>query len=195
MSSVSDVDGGPTLHRYVYKGEGSWGCGWAIFVLGSDGFFAAVSDYGNYAFKWSAMGCEWRQFFSRCDRSPDYYMSKLGQGANEYDGDRTLASVKRRILRDRRGGSIDADRAREEWDLLDRHSGLFSREDYALWYQETRIDTAYELAVYDYPPMLRAFCEKALPKLAAMLRAEDARSRLAAAVDVCERADDEAAIL
>jgi hypothetical protein len=160
-------------HRFVYRGEGSFGAGWAIFVLGSDGFFAAVSDYGNYAFRWTAMGCDWRSFFARCDRSPDYYMSKLGQGATEYDGERTLANVKRRILSLRRDRSIDAERAREEWDLLENHSDLFAREDYAFWWQETTLDDVHELAVYDYPPMLRAFCEKALPHLATMLKTEE----------------------
>lgn len=30
--------------------------GWGIFLLTSDGMLAVVSDYGNYAFRWSAFG-------------------------------------------------------------------------------------------------------------------------------------------
>ncbi|ARF67055.1 hypothetical protein B7C51_19310 [Paenibacillus larvae subsp. pulvifaciens] len=42
------------------------GEGWGIFILDETGMFAAVTDYGNCAYKWPHSGCEdFRHFFAQ----------------------------------------------------------------------------------------------------------------------------------
>lgn len=69
------------LRRYKIpsvKGEG-----WAVVVIGSDGYFSAVSDCGNYAHLWSHHGCaDFRQFLIRAVEDWEYFARKL---SNEHD--------------------------------------------------------------------------------------------------------------
>lgn len=61
-----------TLRRYALpsvKGEG-----WAIIVIGSDGYFSTVSDWGNYAYLWTHPGCEFRHFLAGLDA--DYFWGR-----------------------------------------------------------------------------------------------------------------------
>jgi len=54
--------------------------GWAKILLDSTGIFAAVSDWGNYAFVWSAWkhGQEdFRTFVAELEKDPDYAAGKL----------------------------------------------------------------------------------------------------------------------
>ena len=54
-------NGSTTLRRYVvrldkdapFMRKGAW---LATIVIGDDGYFSTVSDYGNYAFYWSHAG-------------------------------------------------------------------------------------------------------------------------------------------
>lgn len=66
---MSDV----TLRRYVLKSNPQ--SGWAIIVIGSDGYFSAVSDHGNFSYIWGAPGMEFRRFLTQCD--PCYFRSKI----------------------------------------------------------------------------------------------------------------------
>lgn len=156
------------LRRYNLPSER--GEGWAIIVLGSDGFFAAVSDFGNYAFRWGCPGvADFRKFM--LDPEPSYMLSKLSR-RDVWDGEATARGVRQHIIKMRREGDMDAARAREEFDLVKQHEGLDSREAFALWYQETDIADAHEFAVVSYPGDAHAFVTKTLVRLAAVLRAE-----------------------
>jgi hypothetical protein len=91
------------------------GEGWAIIVIGSDGFFSAVSDYGNYGYFWSHHGCaDIREFFLRAAVEWDYFRRKLSP-EEDYDSEKTYQNIRSCILDGRRGGGR---RAREEWDRL-----------------------------------------------------------------------------
>ena len=69
---MSDV----ILRRYHFSSI--QGEGWATFVIGSDGYFSAVSDYGNYSYYWPHHGCtDFRQFLVRAPRDWDYFAKKL----------------------------------------------------------------------------------------------------------------------
>lgn len=62
------------LRRYVVPGhDGDQG---GTFVLGSDGFFACVTDWGNYVYFWNNYGD--RDFLTGL--GGDYLTGKLGQG-------------------------------------------------------------------------------------------------------------------
>jgi hypothetical protein len=159
-----------TLRRYSLpnvKGEG-----WAIFVIGSDGYFSVVSDYGDYAYLWTHAGEEFRRALIRMDW--DYASRKLAHGRpKEYQQRRTLANVKDCILRYRRDGSWTAEKAREEWDLLRTYNDLAHEFDLADWIRDgTSIEDASELPVYDTPAQVVAFCKVVLPRFQALLRAE-----------------------
>jgi hypothetical protein len=169
---MADIASKPWLKRYDLR-IGHYD--WASVVIGSDGFFAACSSWGGYAYRWGAMGCaDAREFFldKEYARYPDYILSKLCGARDVYDGDATCANVKRAIIEARRHGPRSAEWARREWDLLREHGNLESREDYALWYQETRIDDAYEHAAYVYPNQAQGFVRNVMPVLADAIRAE-----------------------
>jgi len=161
-------NGSRQLRRYSLRTErDKW---LAEVVISDDGYFSTVSDYGNYAFYWSHAGDCSRTFLAKIGE--DYMLSKLCGRRSEYDGDRTLASVKEYIVDNRRDGGFSKEDARKEWDLLDEHSDLDSREQFYIWVSNTSIGDAYEMAVYDYPSDALGFAEKVMPVLKAKLLAE-----------------------
>lgn len=145
--------------------------GWAIIVIGSDGFFSAVSDYGNYAFRWSHPGTkDFRQFLLRAEQSWDYFCGKLG--TQEYNGQATCDSVKRRILAERKEGRLTKEEARKEWDLLSSNEWLESDVNYNDWARETELSDAWEHHAETYPIHLEMFVKKTMTRLARVLEAE-----------------------
>jgi len=160
------------LWRYHLPNEN--GEGWAIIVIGSDGFFSAVSDYGSYGYFWSHHGCkDVRQFFLRAPRDWDYFLNKLTPKPWGFDGPATYKAIRECILEGRRRGGWDRMRARTEWDAL-KESGLENGHlyEYYQWGACTRIDCFYELAVHSPPGDAVAFCQKTLGRLALVLRDE-----------------------
>ncbi|MGK3981219.1 hypothetical protein WMF38_57010 [Sorangium sp. So ce118] len=147
---------------------------WAEVVLVSTGMFAAVSDWGNYAFAWRGFGDCFRKFVIGISDSPGYVMSKVSR--EEYDGEATEAVIKKEILRLRRAKEITAEQEREFWDELDEHGVGSSEVGFALWYYENRgskvIEEAHSLGEKRYPHAVRQFCQRILPRLAEVLRAE-----------------------
>ncbi len=174
---------GVQLRRYVLpsvKGDG-----WAVIVLGSDGFFAAVSAHGNYAHLWSHHGCaDAREFFARADRDWDYFVNKLSPRPWTLDGEKTHQRIAQFILTARRHDDFSARLAREEWQLLQASDIRDTGEaGFADWHRQTKIWDAAEYAVYSPPSDVVAFCRQTLPRWAAMLQAE-----LAAEAAECARA-------
>lgn len=153
------------LRRYVIpsqKGEG-----WAIIVIGSDGYFSTVSDYGNYAYRWTNPGCEFRKFLVGVNAG--YLIGKLHGRPDEYDGDETTKAIREEIVRRRRDGTWTREEAREEWNLT---SGLDSIVDFAFWWQKTRIEDAHEFQRNSVPSEVVAFANRAWPRFVEMLKAE-----------------------
>jgi len=146
--------------------------GWARVVLSSDGFFATVSDWGNYAFWWGSPGMEFRRFVIRLVESPDYVIGKLSPRPWEYDGDESCKSIKRAILDLRRHGGLTADQAREEWALLEEHEDVDGIAAFTRWHDETTLGDAHEHYCTSPPGQLVAFCKRILPRLAEMLKKE-----------------------
>lgn len=147
------------------------GEGWGIFLLDSTGMFAAVTDYGNCAYRWTHHGEEdFRKFLQ--SGSWGYYLSKLFPHEYEYDQDGTLEAIKQRILRRRFERYMDEDQAREEWDLLEKYDNLYSSADFTRWYDETSLVDAEEYYRQDYSASAKAFCYKLLPRLSEMIEKE-----------------------
>lgn len=181
------------LRRYAFpsrKGEG-----WAIVVLGSDGYFSTVSDYGNYAFIWSHTGyADFREFVIRIANDTGYVCSKIS--SQHFSPEKSKQLIREYIVRCRRDGSFDhrcfrdlepdarvrsrfaeddiatpKAWARYEWDLAEQINDHDSFRDWG----EASIffrDDWYEYGAQEYPWNVRNFCSKILPQLAAALKAE-----------------------
>ena len=190
------------LRRYAFpsrKGEG-----WAIVVLGADGYFSAVSDYGNYAFMWTSTGyADFRDFVVRLADDADYVCGKISRREFSPAGSKKL--IREYIVSGRRDGSFDhrcfrdpiADPvarrrfaeddiaspkawARYEWELAEQIDGQDSFRD---WGERTIFfrDDWYEYAAEEFPWDARNFCSKIMPQLAVALKAEIATERSAQA--------------
>jgi len=141
---------------------------WAKLFLDSDGAFAVISDHGNYAYHWSSWGDrDFREFLLDMDDS--YLMGKLKPPTfkPELDEESSVKSVHEMILRRRREGDWDADKAREEWD---RVKGLDCNNPDE-WIREARFDEPWDFLIYTRAPgQLRAFVDRVWPLLQAKLK-------------------------
>ncbi|WP_163998649.1 hypothetical protein [Pyxidicoccus caerfyrddinensis] len=182
----------PTVWQHRVRGEkGQW---LADVVLRSDGFFAAVSGWGSYAFRWTHPGMPFRAFVAQLEGQDSYVCSKLDR-RDWFDGEATLKSIRQHILEYRRDGNMSKAEAAKEWDILTdivgggvkaeaRDAGELDLYQYFQWHDRTGLGDASEFGVYGYHPDLRGFCREVMPRLATLLRAE-----LAAAVPNGERTE------
>ncbi|WP_426730191.1 hypothetical protein [Myxococcus faecalis] len=179
----------PTVWQYRLRtSTGAW---LADVILREDGFFATVSDWGNYAFRWTSPGMPFREFVARLASSPDYVSGKL-ESRDWYDGEGTLKRIREHILTSRREGSWTKEEAANEWrvlaESLDTRDGSVPRgawdidlEQFSRWYHATSIGDASGFARYDYPPDVRSFAREVMPALAVAIRAELAAEQQAQA--------------
>lgn len=159
------------LRRYVVK-DGARLEGWAIFVIGSDGYFSSVSDFGNYAYWWSNPGCEFRRFLTRAAEDPGYFITKLSPGM-EYDGEATEKAIRDLISEKLAAAEIKGSFAEDELELLD-DADLSSREGLALWHRDTGLSDEELIPTFQsrHPYMVVRFVNEAMGRLAAVLKAE-----------------------
>jgi hypothetical protein len=157
-----------TLRRYVVPNEpDNRFSGWGIFLIDSSGMLACVTDYGNYAYKWSSIGPrDFRAFLCGCDAG--YLIGKLDP-SKHYDGDATGKQIRRTILEDRRADGLSCDQARDEWDLI-CDSDLDSEMGFGDWIRRTSYSDAYDFAVYTSSASVQMFCERLWPRLVAQLK-------------------------
>jgi len=144
------------------KGEG-----WAIVVMDSTGLFATVSDYGNYAFLWTHHGHDdFRKFVMGLDA--DYVRCKL-DSSTQLNVDKTIKAIRTYILTARREGSFEKDEARDEWERLEY---VGDEAELMTFVQDTGINDAWELYVYEPTPAIAGFVSKILPRLQEAIRIE-----------------------
>lgn len=162
-----------TLRRYILKSEKSPNQfieGWAIIVIDtSNGFFSAVSDFGNYSYLWSNPGCEFRKFLMDCNA--DYFHGKIMMGRPDrkvFDDEATLRAVKDYLSSDL---NIHTDLKPRELRLLERYS-FEDEEEFKEWMEETTIDHPWELIQMRPEPQSWQFCTLILPRFQAMLKKE-----------------------
>ena len=169
-----------TLRRYHLPNSAPLE-GWAIIVLGSDGFFSAVSDYGDYAYLWRHHGCaDFREFLLRAERDWDYFLGKLSP-AKTYDGEETVRAIKRSILDARRSRRMSKSTAWREWELIEEHEVEEYEAGFTRWYDETDLGDAHELRRTSHDSDAVAFVRKTMVRLAEVLRTELEAERAAAA--------------
>lgn len=153
--------------RYVLPNIDSEG--WGVVLLDSTGFFAAVSDYGNYAHGWWDSGKkDFREFFLQAEKDANYFLAKLSRDS-EFDADTTVQLIKEYILSHRRERRLLQEEARLEWERADE---LLADYDERGWCESTRINYAGEFLRYTFPASAKAFVYQLLPRLAAAIAEE-----------------------
>lgn len=159
--------------RYSFpsvKGEG-----WAIFFLDSVGCFAALSDWGDWSYRWNPRGYEagdgkdFRHFIISCD--DDYLLHKIAP-KQEWDGDATFKSVKEAILGMRRDGGWSKDKAREEWDLLENSGVSHSEFEFWDWSKDTELSDPHELTRHQASRQAKMFLARCMPRLREAIKNE-----------------------
>lgn len=137
--------------------------GWAILFLDSAGCFAALSDYGDWSYRWNARGFspdeDIRKFLLRCD--DDYLLRKIAP-KQEYDSEATQTSIRELILGMRREKQLDKEEARYEWDLS---SDVSTEFDFGRWMQNTDLPEAHEVYCQKYSEQAKAFLRECMPRL------------------------------
>lgn len=156
--------------------------GWGIFLLDSTGMFSCVTDYGNYAYKWTHHGMDdFREFF--ISDSFDYYVNKLYRcngGRLEFQPDETVKNIKQSILRSRYDDYMSGDTARNEWDLLDSVDWDMGEIACHEWLQQSDLCDAHELFIYDYPADAKALRDRLLPRFSELIRIELEQEKVSA---------------
>lgn len=140
--------------------------GWAVIHIDSKGFFGVVSDYGNYAYHWSAFGDDFKRFLMNLDT--DYLFGKLS-GVYVFDEGRTNEAIRRHILEARRRGGNSRQWARREWDLL--ANTIETEADFREWKGSTSIEEPWLFHRTVPHPQAMGFCEKIYPTFIEQLRA------------------------
>ena len=152
---------------------------WAVVVIDTDrGFFATVSDRGNYAYLWSDVGVrDFRQFLIGCDA--DYLFNKLMHGRPDrkvFDGDATKLAIRDRLVeynesyKERHRGA-EWPRLQEE-DCNRSNRSFDSVSDFEAWESTTTIEEPWQLACYAPEPQCTAFCTIIFPRFKKMLAEE-----------------------
>jgi hypothetical protein len=144
------------------------GQGWAIIFLDETGCFAALSDYGNWSYRWNQRGIPegttFRHFLLQCD--DDYILRKIAP-QQEFDAEKTQASIKEFILGMRREKQLTAGEAREEWENADN---VNSEYEFGRWRDYTELPDSGELYCMKYPEDARAFLKHAMPRLRELIK-------------------------
>lgn len=156
-------------YRYVFKGER--GFGWFIALLDETGFFAVISDYGNYVYKWSAFSGDFREFMLQCDDG--YLISKLNP-RRVADWDETYKAIKGHIVSERKGGFYHKETARGLLQLADKfhkEQSDFAFKDFldAAGNEDCHTDW-YEFYCQRPDPQVVGFTKRVFPKLKLMIK-------------------------
>lgn len=165
---MSDV----TLRRYVLKTNKQ--SGWAIIVIGSDGYFSAVSDHGNFSYIWGQPGMEFRRFLTEVD--PYYFRSKIThcRESEVWDSEATEKNIRKRLDEMVERGHMSAESA----DMAFEDAEGSIDDAGALWSWASEAGIPEEFCVYEGiaatkpEPWSYAFAQCVLPRFQEMLRAE-----------------------
>jgi hypothetical protein len=165
------------LKKYSIPSER--GEGWAVIVIDTEtGFFATVSDWGNYAYQWTHPGREFREFL--IGLTPDYLHKKLlhGRGKNSievFDGERTLATIKEALDNKDRAHLKEKNRSWKRYNPEVRTLEKFTpmeQEDFDAWCSDTTLDEPWQYRCTQPEPQAMSFCTKVWPRFKLLLEGE-----------------------
>lgn len=169
--------------RFAKEGDEKQRFGWAdaaVRTFPRGGAVSIQSDYGTYAYTWTATGDgPFLEFLCRLDF--DYFMTKACGDYHVFDYEKTVRNLKRRIIEQRRTGAMhdmSKDDARGLWDILEA-SEHTSNADYFVsellrhdvmceWFDGDYCD----IALYSPNPQAVGFWNEIWPHLVAAWREE-----------------------
>ncbi len=162
------------IYTYYLSSDkhGSWG----KFIIDGSGYFSCVTDFGNYAFQWTAIGPgDFRSFL--VSLNADYVMGKLNWGRGlVFDDDKTRNLARTKLLEKRRERMVNSDEAREIWDSME---GCTTEREFEDVFRKAKdihdydlFDDWWEMFGQNYPAELLGFGEKVWPRFVALLKEE-----------------------
>lgn len=143
--------------------------GWAVLFLDNAGCFTALSDYGDWSYRWNQRGMDqpdMRYFILSCD--DDYLLRKINP-AKEYDPEKTTAAIRELILGMRRETQLTKEEARDEWELT---SSLDTEYEFGSWMRDTNLPDASEVWCVKHSEQARAFLKHCMPRLRELIKNE-----------------------
>lgn len=156
------------LKMWRYSLPSIKGEGWAIIFLDETGCFAALSDYGNWSYRWNQRGIPegttFRHFLLRCD--DDYILRKIAP-QQEFDAEKTRNNIKELVLGMRRESQLTAGEAREEWENAE---SVNSEYEFWRWHEYTELPESGELYSLKYSEEARAFLKHVMPRLRELIK-------------------------
>lgn len=148
---------------------------WGVLLLDDSCCFAAITDYGNFCYRWHPRGMPegmgFREFLLTC--SSDYLGRKL-RPKEQYSAEKTVIAIRDAIVQGRRDGTFSKEQARDEWENSD-HLRVENECSFDRWLGETDISDAWELHRTERDSDCVAFLERIWPRLRAQIAA-DARA-------------------
>ncbi len=139
---------------------------WAVIFLNSGtGILSIVSDYGNYGYRWSDPGCEFKQFLTEID--DDYLVNKLSSGCDYFNSHKSTDAMLAAIAAATDLPTQDAKTLKDAVDNLDSYdAGSMTRsiydymlegEEFAGDKHEWRERFANECIVMEHSPQITQF--------------------------------------
>ncbi len=142
-------------------------------MIREDGFFATVSDFGNYAYWWTATGSkDVRKFFLRAEQDWDYFARKL-RPEWHINEEESFNAVILDILKERSHGELSKADARERYDHVKYYS---SDDDWEGFLRDSSTHTFWDepwnYGVSELNSDVVCFAKKILPQVAKLIEAE-----------------------
>jgi len=163
------------IKRYDLKNQRPIHEGWAIIVVDSKGFFATVSDYGDYAYHWRDFGACFKHFLIGVNKS--YLLRKIAD-SDHYDGVATLERAKEVIIQLRKEDYVTRVEARRAWKNLEEFENLKFEDSFKYWVEDEgqhpmgEFWHEFELPFRTYPPMVKLFVDRVWPRFIKELQKE-----------------------
>lgn len=155
----------------LFDNEGHW-IGYVTLEFSDRehwGRLMCVTDYGNYACHWGAIGKSFREFLIHADCG--YITDKMAAGHGEWrtlDAGRTRDSIRGEFAGRAKGEDADWTGARLM--ELDRCE---CEADFYAWAEDAGVEDVYERFVWGWGGYLTGLCSRLLPELKRALRMED----------------------
>ena len=165
-----------TVQHWRYSFPSENGEGWAIIFLDSAGCFAALSDWGNWTYRWNSRGInepDFRQFFLTA--SDEYLLEKLNP-VQEYDPEDTLKAVKQAYLEAFRSTSWRKrkrfERASAWMELNEMYNDLYTDSDFDQWLtcNPMDFDEPWYLRCDRHSQQAEQFIKRVMPRLREAIR-------------------------
>lgn len=125
------------------------------------GQLMCITDYGNYAYRWTAAGNDFIDFLLK--NCSEYITEKVAQGhgeARELKAAESRERIREEFLRT--SAAEDADWAGERLEVLD---ACECEADFYAWAEESGLNDVYEYFRYGWGGYLEGFCKVLLPEL------------------------------